>query len=92
MNAIGRLVALLVLFFSFNLTGATQMASPVGSTTSRRATDKVVISTIAATFDVASDHSKWHKIKIKVSAPANAPDEMKHLSARTREGFYLNHR
>ena len=48
--------------------------------------------TIAVTPNVASDNIKWHKIKIKVSAAPNAPDEMKHLSARTRDGFYLNHR
>lgn len=48
--------------------------------------------TIVVTPDVSSDNSKWHKIKIKVEAAANAPGEMKRLSARTREGFYLNHR
>ena len=47
--------------------------------------------TIALMPNLSSDN-KWHKIKIKVEASANAPDEMKHLSARTREGFYLNHR
>ena len=48
--------------------------------------------TIAVTPNVASDNSKWHKIKIKVSAATNARDEMKRFSARTREGFYLNQR
>jgi len=47
---------------------------------------------LAVTLNVSSDNRKWHRIKIKVEADANAPDEMKHLSARTREGFYLNHR
>lgn len=48
--------------------------------------------TITVTPNVSSDNIKWHKIKIKVEATADALGEMKHLSARTREGFYLNHR
>lgn len=48
--------------------------------------------TIAVAPNVSSDTGEWHKIRIKVEAAANAPGEMKHLSARTREGFYLNHR
>lgn len=48
--------------------------------------------TIAVTTDDGSDDRKWHKIKIKVEAAGNASAEMKHLSARTREGFYLRHR
>lgn len=47
--------------------------------------------TIAVMPNVLSDDRKWHKIKIKLEPAANAP-ETKHLSARTREGFYLNHR
>lgn len=42
---------------------------------------------ITVTPGISSDEKKWHKVKIKVEAP-----EDKHLSARTREGFYLSHR
>lgn len=35
---------------------------------------------------------KWHKIKIKVEPPANAAGAVKRVSARTREGFYLDQR
>ena len=31
---------------------------------------------------------KFHKLKVKVNPPADAPRELKKLSARTREGFY----
>lgn len=31
---------------------------------------------------------KFHKVKVKVNAPADAPRELKKLTARTREGFY----
>ena len=48
--------------------------------------------TIIVRPEVPSDNDKWHKVKIKLQAAINAPAEMKHLSARTREGFYLNHR
>jgi Ca-activated chloride channel family protein len=43
--------------------------------------------TITIQPKISSANGKWHKLKIKVEAP-----EEKHLSARTREGFYLNHR
>jgi Ca-activated chloride channel family protein len=36
--------------------------------------------------------SRWQKIKMKVTAPADARGLMKKLSARTREGVYPNHR
>ena len=48
--------------------------------------------TIAITPRVSSDNKKWHRIKIKVQPAPHASGEMKQLSARTREGFYLNHR
>lgn len=48
--------------------------------------------TIAVKANVSSGKRDWHKIKVKVEAAANAPGEMKHLSARARAGFYLNHR
>ncbi len=35
---------------------------------------------------------KFHKIKVKVNAPADAPRELKKLTARTREGFYASQR
>ena len=44
--------------------------------------------TIAVRPPVSAANSKWHKLKIKVEADG----EMKHLSARTREGFYVNQR
>jgi VWFA-related protein len=47
--------------------------------------------TIAVTPNISSDDKKWHKLKIKLQ-PTNASGEIKHLSTRTREGFYLNHR
>ena len=38
---------------------------------------------------LSSDSAKkWHKIKLKVNAPANKPSALKNLSTRTREGFY----
>lgn len=37
-----------------------------------------------------SPDSKWHKIKLKINLPADAPRKMKNLSARTREGFFLS--
>jgi Ca-activated chloride channel family protein len=48
--------------------------------------------TIAVAPHNSSDTGKWHKIRIKVGGAANARGEMKHFSARTREGFYLNQR
>lgn len=48
--------------------------------------------TIAITPDISVDTRKWHKIRIKLQAAANGPSNLKHFSARTREGFYLNHR
>jgi Ca-activated chloride channel family protein len=36
--------------------------------------------------------NKWHKIKVRMNTTAAGPPEMKRLSVRTREGFYLNHR
>ena len=36
--------------------------------------------------------NKWHKIKIRAESPPNARGETKRLQARTRDGFYLNHR
>lgn len=48
--------------------------------------------TITVMSNISSDNNKWHKIRIKLQAATSAPGEMKHLSARTREGFYLNHR
>lgn len=44
--------------------------------------------TITIEPQVTTRERKWHKIKLKVSPPADAPQEMKSLSARTREGFY----
>jgi Ca-activated chloride channel family protein len=44
--------------------------------------------TVTVRPNVSPNDKKWHKIRIKVEAPS----EMKQLSARTREGFYLNHR
>jgi Ca-activated chloride channel family protein len=38
-----------------------------------------------------SGDKKWHKIKVTLRVPPDAPREMKHLSVRTREGFYLHH-
>ncbi len=35
-----------------------------------------------------SGDKKWHKIKVEITLPADAPREMKHLSVRTREGYY----
>jgi Ca-activated chloride channel family protein len=46
--------------------------------------------TIALAPNIPSDDRKWHRIRIELDATANARDEMKQLSARTREGFYLN--
>lgn len=46
--------------------------------------------TIAIEPQVTGKKRKWHKIKVKVSPPADAPQEMKSLSARTREGFYAS--
>ena len=34
---------------------------------------------------------KWHKIKLKVNLPADAPSELNKLSTRTRAGFYSLH-
>jgi Ca-activated chloride channel family protein len=48
--------------------------------------------TMAVAPNVSSDSRKWHKIKIKVAITSNVPGGMKNLSARTREGFYFNHR
>jgi Ca-activated chloride channel family protein len=36
----------------------------------------------------AINRRKWRKIKVKVSSPADAPGEMKNLTARTRQGYY----
>jgi hypothetical protein len=33
---------------------------------------------------------KFHKIKVKVNATADAPRELRKLTARTREGFYAS--
>jgi Ca-activated chloride channel homolog len=46
--------------------------------------------TIAIEPQVTTREKKWHKIRVKVSPPAGAPQEMKSLSARTREGFYAS--
>ena len=43
---------------------------------------------IAVRPNVSPDNNKWHKIRIKVETS----DKTEHLSARTREGVYLNHR
>jgi Ca-activated chloride channel family protein len=43
--------------------------------------------TIAVRHKIPAGDNKWHKIKIKVEDPRE-----KHLSARTREGFYLDQR
>jgi Ca-activated chloride channel homolog len=48
--------------------------------------------TIAITPGASVDTGKWHKIRIKIQAAANGPSDLKHLSARTREGFYLDQR
>lgn len=34
------------------------------------------------------NNKKWHKIRLKVYSPDESRPEMKHLSARTREGYY----
>jgi len=47
--------------------------------------------TIVITPNISSDTGKWHKIEIKLKATASDPDEMKHFTVRTREGFYVNH-
>lgn len=47
--------------------------------------------TIALAPNISPDDRKWHRIRIKLEAADNARDEMKQISARTREGFYLNH-
>ena len=44
--------------------------------------------TIAIEPQLTTSERKWHKIKLKVSPPDSAPQEMESLSARTREGFY----
>jgi hypothetical protein len=36
----------------------------------------------------SSYDEKWHRIKLKVNSPVDSPREMRHLSARTREGYY----
>lgn len=46
--------------------------------------------TITVAPNASVDNGKWHKIKVEVAA--SVPGKTKHLSARTREGFYLNHR
>ena len=76
----------------FFWTGETLTASEGTSIFEKIASELRHQYTVAVTPNLSSDNSKWHKIKIKVEPAANAPDEMKHLSARTREGFYLNHR
>ncbi len=38
-------------------------------------------------FTPASD-GNWHRIKVKVTPPTNAPREMKRLHTRSREGYY----
>ena len=48
--------------------------------------------TIEAAPNVSFNDGKWHKIKIKMNAPAGGSNETRGLSARTREGFYLNRR
>jgi Ca-activated chloride channel family protein len=48
--------------------------------------------TIGIKPQISNADSKWHKIKVKVNPPAGGLPEMKGLSVRTREGFYLNHR
>lgn len=35
-----------------------------------------------------TNEKKWRKVKVRVSPDANAPPELKNLSARTRPGFY----
>jgi hypothetical protein len=35
-----------------------------------------------------SGDKKWHKIKVQISLPSDVPREMRHLSVRTREGYY----
>ncbi len=47
--------------------------------------------TIVIEPKISNTDSKWHKIKVKMNPPAGL-SEMKRLSVRTREGFYLNHR
>ncbi|HEX8652752.1 MAG TPA: VWA domain-containing protein [Pyrinomonadaceae bacterium] len=33
---------------------------------------------------------EWHRIKIKLNLAADAPPELRHLSVRSREGYYAN--
>jgi hypothetical protein len=46
--------------------------------------------TIAIEPQPATGEKKFQKIKLKVTPPADAPRELKKLTARTREGFYAS--
>jgi Ca-activated chloride channel homolog len=35
-----------------------------------------------------SQDGKWHRLKVQVALPSGAPDELKRLAVRSREGYY----
>jgi Ca-activated chloride channel family protein len=37
---------------------------------------------------ISTGKNKWRQIKVRIELPGNAPREMKHLTARARQGYY----